>query len=61
MKFEIDFNSKGEPFFHFKADNGKIIVHSQGYDDIRDCNHAIELIKKFAATARVEDIRYDLY
>ncbi|MFX4305530.1 DUF1508 domain-containing protein [Exiguobacterium sp. A1_3_1] len=58
MRFEIDFNSKGEPYFRFVANNNKTLFHSQGYDDIRDCKHAIELTKQYAAQAEVVDVRH---
>ena len=42
--------------WRLKSTNGQIIASSgQGYKDKRDCEHAIDVIKRGAEKAKVED------
>jgi uncharacterized protein YegP (UPF0339 family) len=51
LKFETYQDKKKEHRWRLKSSNGQIIATSgQGYKDKRDCNSAIERIKKDAAT-----------
>lgn len=58
LKFEDYKDKKGEYRWRLLASNGQNLAKSsEGYKAKRDCQHAIELIKKGAARARVEDKR----
>ena len=49
-----------KPFMELvtKATNGQVIASSgQGYTDKRDCEHAIDVIKKGAEKAKVEEAK----
>ena len=55
-KFEIFKDSKKEFRWRLKASNGLIIATSgEGYVAKADCEHGMELVKKEAAKAPVED------
>ena len=56
IKFELYKDKAMEFRWRLKAANGQIIgAASEGYKAERDAEHAIELIKKGAATATIED------
>jgi uncharacterized protein YegP (UPF0339 family) len=51
LKFETYQDTKKEHRWRLKATNGQVIASSgQGYKDKRDCDNAIDRIKKDAAT-----------
>ena len=57
IKFELYKDKAMEFRWRLKAANGQIIgASSDGYQAERDADHAIELIKKGAAKATVEDL-----
>jgi uncharacterized protein YegP (UPF0339 family) len=57
IKFELYKDKAMEFRWRLKASNGQIIgASSDGYKAERDADHAIELIKKGAAKATVEDM-----
>jgi uncharacterized protein YegP (UPF0339 family) len=54
--FEVFKDVKKEYRWRLKASNGKIIADSgEGYVAKADCEHGIELVKKEAASAKIED------
>jgi uncharacterized protein len=54
--FEIFKDNKKEFRWRLKASNGLIIATSgEGYVAKADCEHGLELVKKDAAKAKVED------
>ncbi|HLH29131.1 MAG TPA: DUF1508 domain-containing protein, partial [Acidimicrobiales bacterium] len=56
LKFETYQDKKQEHRWRLKATNGQVIATSgQGYKDKRDCENAIDVIKKGAEKARVEE------
>lgn len=56
LKFETYTDASKDTRWRLKATNGQIIATSgQGYKDKRDCEHAIDVIKKGAAEAKVEE------
>jgi uncharacterized protein YegP (UPF0339 family) len=56
LKFEPYEDNKKEYRWRLKATNGQVIgASSEGYKAKADCDKAIDLIKKGAATAEVED------
>ena len=56
LTFETYEDAKQECRWRLKATNGQIIATSgQGYKDKRDCDNAIDVIKKGAEKARVEE------
>jgi uncharacterized protein YegP (UPF0339 family) len=56
LTFETYADAGEDTRWRLKATNGQIIATSgQGYKDKRDCEHAIDVIKKGAAKAKVED------
>jgi uncharacterized protein YegP (UPF0339 family) len=58
LTFETYRDQKEEHRWRLKATNGQIIATSgQGYKDKRDCEHAIDVIKKGAETAKVEEAK----
>lgn len=55
-KFEIFVQKDGDYRFHLRAENGRIIITSEGYTTLKACRDGIEAVKKNA-----EDLsRYDL-
>jgi uncharacterized protein YegP (UPF0339 family) len=57
MKFQIYVDHHDEYRWRLFADNGEEISDSnEGYKDIRDCKHAIELIKNAVSFAPVEEL-----
>ncbi|WP_369696454.1 YegP family protein [Exiguobacterium aurantiacum] len=56
MNFQIDKTNKGEYYFRIVANNGKILAHSEGYINLNDCEHAIELIRKNASNSLVKKV-----
>jgi uncharacterized protein YegP (UPF0339 family) len=58
LKFETYEDKAKEHRWRLKATNGQIIATSgQGYKDKRDCEHAVDLIKKGAEKAKVEEAK----
>jgi uncharacterized protein YegP (UPF0339 family) len=55
LQFEVKSGTKGIRFL-LKAANGKTLVSSEHYKNKADCLHAIDLIKRGAATATIEDL-----
>jgi uncharacterized protein YegP (UPF0339 family) len=56
LKFETYEDNRGQSRWRLLATNGQNIASSgQGYKDKRDCEHAIDVIKKGAETAKVEE------
>jgi uncharacterized protein YegP (UPF0339 family) len=56
LEFETYKDAAEDTRWRLKSTNGQIIASSgQGYKDKRDCEHAIDVIKKGAAKAKVED------
>src|SRR5262249_32295885 len=56
LKFETYEDNRGQHRWRLLASNGQNIASSgQGYKDKRDCEHAIEAIKKGAENAKVEE------
>jgi uncharacterized protein YegP (UPF0339 family) len=56
LKFETYEDNRGQLRWRLLASNGQNIASSgQGYKDKRDCEHAIDVIKKGAETAKVEE------
>jgi uncharacterized protein YegP (UPF0339 family) len=56
LTFETYEDARKEYRWRLKATNGQIIATSgEGYKDKRDCEHAIDVIKKGAETARVQE------
>lgn len=55
-QFEIFKDVAGEYRWRLRADNGKIIADSgEGYVNKVDCRYGIDLVKRQAAHAQVED------
>ena len=55
LKFETYEDARNAYRWRLKATNGQVIATSgQGYKDKRDCEHAIDVIKKGAEKAKVE-------
>jgi uncharacterized protein len=47
MKYEVYPDSSGQWRWRLKAGNGQIIaVSGEGYLNLQDCKHAIELVKQ---------------
>jgi uncharacterized protein YegP (UPF0339 family) len=56
LEFETYTDAAKDKRWRLKSTNGQIIASSgQGYKDKRDCEHAIDVIKKGAAKAKVEE------
>lgn len=55
LTFETYEDAKKEYRWRLKATNGQVIATSQGYKDKRDCENSIDVIKKGAEKARVEE------
>jgi uncharacterized protein len=56
-KFQIFKDAKGEYRWRLRADNGEQIADSdEGYKAKADCQHGIDLVKKEAPAAPVEDL-----
>ena len=56
-KFEIFQDKRGEYRWRCKADNGLIIATSgEGYKAKADCKHGVDLVKKGAADAPIEEV-----
>jgi uncharacterized protein YegP (UPF0339 family) len=54
--FEVFQDNKKEFRWRLKASNGKIIATGgEGYVAKADCEHGIEIVKREAASAKVED------
>jgi uncharacterized protein YegP (UPF0339 family) len=48
-KFTIKTDAKGEFRFNLEANNGQIILSSEGYKNMDGCNNGIESVRKNAA------------
>ena len=56
LKFETYEDNRGQHRWRLLASNGQNIASSgQGYKEKRDCEHAIDVIKKGAEKAKVEE------
>jgi uncharacterized protein YegP (UPF0339 family) len=53
MRFKIRPASGGWRVLYQSARNGKIVLWSEVYPDLRDAKYAVELTKLYAATAPV--------
>jgi uncharacterized protein YegP (UPF0339 family) len=54
-KFEVMKNSKGQFYWHLKADNGEIVATSETYTTKKDSMDTINSIKKITPNATVDD------
>ena len=55
-KFQVFKDAAGEFRWRLRADNNEIIADSgEGYVDKSDCLHGIDLVKKLASDAEIED------
>jgi uncharacterized protein YegP (UPF0339 family) len=55
-KFELAQSAEDDKwYFHLKAPNGKVIAASEGYNQKRNAKKGIAAVKKFAASAKVEE------
>lgn len=55
-KFQVFLNKRKQPCFRLKAANGEIILQSESYSSKQQARDTIEVIKKEAATAEVEEL-----
>lgn len=55
MKFELFKGDNGLTYFHGKAENGEIILASEGYENEADARHAIDLIREDSGDAEVTE------
>lgn len=56
-KFQLYKDAKGEYRWRLRADNGEIIADSnEGYNAKSDCEHGINLVKREAPGAPIEDL-----
>ena len=53
MKFEICKDKKGQWFFRIRADNGKILCHSEAYSSKRNAVNAAVLVRTDCRSAVV--------
>jgi uncharacterized protein YegP (UPF0339 family) len=57
LKFEVYKDSRGGFRWRLKAGNGKVLATSgEGYKAKADCRNGIELIKRGAAAAPIEEV-----
>ena len=57
LKFEVYKDSRGGFRWRLKAGNGKVIATSgEGYKAKADCRNSIELIKRSASAAPIEEV-----
>lgn len=55
-KFQV-FKGKDEQYyFRLRAKNGEIVCSSEGYTSLQSCKQGIEVIKKIAEAAPIEEI-----
>ncbi len=55
-KFQIFTDRAGEYRWRLRTDNNEIIADSaEGYKAKSDCEHGVDLVKKLAPTAEVQD------
>ena len=54
-KFIISLRTNGQYYFVLKAENGQIILASEGYTSKAGCINGIESVKKNAPDATVDD------
>jgi uncharacterized protein YegP (UPF0339 family) len=58
MRFRFVPSAGGQWRVHFEdAKNGKLVLWSQPYDDVRDAAYAVVLARRYAATAPWADRR----
>lgn len=55
-KFQVFKGRDGQFYFRLKAKNGEIVCSSEGYTSLQSCEQGIEVIKKIARDAPVEEI-----
>ena len=56
MEFHIDKAVNNQYYFRIVANNGKTLAKSEEYPDIRNCEHAISLIARDAASAKIKRV-----
>lgn len=55
-KFQLYKDQSGEYRWRLRADNNEIIANSgEGYTQKSDCKHGIQLVKKLAPDAEIQD------
>ena len=55
MTFHINSSTNGQFYFTIKASNGEVLAHSETYTSKQNAINAIDLIKKGASLATVND------
>ena len=55
-KFQIYKDKAGEYRWRLRANNNEIVASSEGYTNKSNCQHGIDVIKKLAPKAEVEDL-----
>ena len=55
-KFQVFLNRRKQPCFRLRAPNGEIVLQSESYSSKQQARDGIDSIKKWAATADVEEI-----
>ena len=56
-KYELFKGKDGLWYFRLVAPNGKIISNGEGYTTKRKCKHGIKANKKYAANAKVVELK----
>lgn len=54
-EFEIRKSSDGQFYFVLQADNNEIVATSERYTTKQSCQHGIDVVKRIAADATVND------
>ncbi len=55
-KFQVFRGKDNQYYFRLRAKNGEIVCSSEGYTSLQSCKQGIEVIKKIAEAAPVEEI-----
>ena len=55
-KFQIFQDDSGEYRWRLRADNNEIVAASEDYTNKSNCKHGIDVVKKLAKSAKVEDL-----
>ena len=55
-RFEIYTDEAGEYRWRLRAGNHKIIAHGEGYANLQDCLHCIDLVRDLGDKTPVEDL-----
>ena len=55
-EFEIFVGTDGQFYFHLKAENGEIVISSQGYTTKQSAENGISAIKRLASQTEVFDL-----